>query len=263
MKRNRDRTYSAIACITGAALLGAGTFAKSAVAQQASPQQWEFYVTPYLWFSGVSGTLKSLNRNIPEQNVEASFGNILSHLDAIPVMVSAEVRYGRFGLLTDIMAISVQSDIVTKNVLFTGGSANLTQVIGSALGTYRVLESGRQSLDVGIGVRAFGMSTKFSLNPGLLPGFSISPSASWADPIVGARYHIDLSPRWGLTAYADIGGGPNSQFTWQLLGSVDYRVASWVVMRIGYRNLRFQYESDALRQNMEMSGPILGATIQF
>jgi hypothetical protein len=34
-------------------------------------------------------------------------------------------------------------------------------------------------------------------------------------------------------------------------------------MRIGYRHLQFQYYSDVLRQNMRMSGPILGATMQF
>lgn len=218
MKRVDRLTHALAGRSIGMALVCACLFGKPVSAQEANPRQWQFYVTPYLWIAGVSGTIKTPNPNIPSQQVEAGFGDVLSHLNAIPIMGAAEVRYGRFGLLADIIAISVKSDVSTGNVLFTGGTARLTQVTGTALGTYRVVDAGRQSLDLGIGVRAFGMSTKFTLNAGLLPGFSRGPGASWADPIVGARYHVGLSPRWGLTAYGDVGGGPDSQLTWHYWG---------------------------------------------
>jgi hypothetical protein len=238
-------------------------FANAAAAQQASPEQWQFYLTPYLWIAGVTGTVKTPFPKVPEQNLEAGFGDVLSHLDAIPIMGAAELRYGRFGVLTDIIAISVKANISTNEVLFSGGSVRLTQVIGSALGAYRVVGTKQQSLDLGLGVRAFGMATKFTLDPGLLPGFSKSPGADWADPIVAARYHFGFAPGWGVTAYGDVGGGPDSQFTWQLLGTLEYQITPATVMRIGYRELRFEYEGNVLHQNMGMSGPILGATIRF
>ncbi len=225
--------------------------------------QWQFYVTPYLWIAGVSGTVKTPNPNIPEQQVDASFGGVLSHLDAIPVMGAVEARYGAFGVLTDFIAISVKADFPTKNFLFSGGSAKLTQFTGSALFAYRAIDSENQSLDLGIGVRAFGMSTRFELNPGLLRGFSVDPGVSWANPIIGARYRLGFSPQWGLTAYGDVGGGPDSQLTWQLLGTIDYRISQFTTLRVGYRQLQFQYYGNILRQNMGMSGPIITGTMQF
>lgn len=259
-----DRTAQARAARPfGTALVCTCLFAGAASAQEASPPQWQFYLTPYLWIAGVSGTIKTPNPNVPGQQVDAGFGDVLSHLDAIPIMAAAEVRYGPFGLLTDIMAISVKSDIETNNRLFTGGSARLTQIVGTALGMYRVVDADRQWLDLGVGVRAFGMATTFSLNAGRLPGFSISPGASWADPIVAARYHLSFSSRWGLTAYGDIGGGPDSELTWQLLGTIDYQMTNSTVMQIGFRHLQFEYEGNVLHQNMGMTGPIVAGTMRF
>ncbi len=256
------RLASARLALTYAAAL-ACVWAGSASAQQAAVPQWQFYVTPYLWIAGVSGTVKTPNPNIPEQQVDASFGGVLSHLDAIPVMGAVEARYGAFGVLTDFIAISVKADFPTKNFLFSGGSAKLTQFTGSALFAYRAIDSENQSLDLGIGVRAFGMSTRFELNPGLLRGFSVDPGVSWANPIIGARYRLGFSPQWGLTAYGDVGGGPDSQLTWQLLGTIDYRISQFTTLRVGYRQLQFQYYGNILRQNMGMSGPIITGTMQF
>lgn len=59
----------------------------------------------------------------------------------------------------------------------------------------------------------------------------------------------------------DIGAG--SQFTIQLLGTLDYRATDWLTLRAGYRHLHIDYQGDVLRLNIAMSGPILGATFQF
>ena len=237
--------------------------ATHARAQQANPQGWQFSVTPYLWLSGVSGTLETPHPSVPSVNASASFGSILSKLDSIPIMGSAEVRNGPFGVVADIIALSVKTGIDTRGLLFSGGSAKLSAVIGDAVFAYRVLADPQQSVDLGIGVRAFGISTDFTVGSALLPGFSRSPGASWADPILAVRYHIDLGPKWGLTAYGDIGGGASSSFTWQVLGTVDYRVTNAIILRAGYRHLNFQYSAPRLDANLTLSGPIIGATFRF
>jgi hypothetical protein len=257
--RRATRTALAVA----ASLPFVGLFGHAVRAQDAGASAWQFNLTPYLWIAGVSGTVKTPNPNVPAQSVEAGFGDVLSHLDAIPIMGAAELRYGRLGLLTDIIAISVKSDIQTNGILFAGGSVKLTQVIGTALGAYRVIEDERQSLDLGIGVRAFGMSTKFSLDAGLLPGFSFSRGTDWANVIGGARYRFALDPKWSLTAYGDVGGGANSELTWQVLGTVDYRISDSITASLGFRHLQFEYYGRFLRQNMGMTGPILAGTVRF
>jgi hypothetical protein len=238
--------------------------AGAARAQETSPPHWQFYFLPYLWVSGVSGTTSTSNPNIPSQTATASFGDILSHLNSVPVIGAAEIRYGRFGLLTDVMLISLKSDLPTKGVLFSGATVNLTEFLTTVMPTYRVLDLPNQSLDLGAGVRVVAYWTKLSFNSGALPGFSRSPSLSWADPLLGARYHINLSNRWGLTAYGDVGGfGAGSNLTWQALGTVDYRWNKWLVLHAGYRHLQIDYKGSVLRSDTALSGPLLGATIRF
>ena len=135
-----------------------------------------FYFTPYLWVSGVSGTTSTSNPNIPSQTATASFGNLLSHINSIPLIGASELRYERFGLLADLMVVSLKSDITTKDVAFSGGSTTVTQLISTIMPAYRVVEASNQFLDLGVGTRIIGIWTTLSFDSGLLPGFSRSAS---------------------------------------------------------------------------------------
>jgi hypothetical protein len=233
----------------------------NARADDTDQPRWQFYFTPYLWISGVSGTTSSANPNIPSQTATASFGDLLSHLNSVPIIGAFEARYGRFGVLTDLMVISLRSNFDTQNVLFTGGSATVTELISTILPNYRVVDTGDQSLDLGVGARVFADWLKLSFNSGLLPGFSRSPTISWAAAIFGGRYHLDLPRGFGLTAYGDIGTGPN--LTWQALGTVDYRYNDWMMFHLGYRHLHIGYQGDGLNSDTALSGPLAAATIRF
>jgi hypothetical protein len=232
-------------------------------AQDATPPKWQFYFTPYLWVSGLSGTTSTSNPNVPSQTGSASFGDLLSHLNSIPVMGSAEVRYDRFGLLTDIMGVSLKSGVATKGVAFSSANATVTELLATILPSYRVLDFGNQSLDLGVGVRVVAYWTKLTFDTGLLPGFSRSPSLSWATPIFGLRYHYQFPSKFGLTFYGDAGAVNGDNVTWQLVGSVDYRYNDWITLRGGYRHLHIDYDSDVLHTSTALSGPIIGATMRF
>lgn len=257
--RTRRRLRAGLLLLLG----GLGLFtARPARADERSPSEWQFDLTPYLWIAGVNGSVSTKLSRVPTQNVSADFGDVLTHLNAIPVMGAFEVRNGPYALLTDFIAISVKTDISTKDALYSGGSAQLTQFVGTAVGAYRVWADTDQTLDIGIGVRAVGLSTEFTLNGKLLPGFSTSPGASWANVIGAIRYKYSFSPTWSVSAYADVGGGPSSAFTWQLLGTVDYQMSKSIALRGGYRYLALQYGS-GIYQNVGLGGPILAATIRF
>ncbi len=246
------------------AFAGGLLIARPARAEEASPPHWQFYFTPYLWISGVTGTTSTRNPNVPAQTATMSFGTLLSHLNSIPLIGAFEARYGRFGLLVDLEVVSLKSSVATQGPAFSGGTVRVTELISTELATYRVVASDKQTLDLGIGVRPIAYWTKFSFNPGTLPGFSSSPSISWAAPLFGGRYHFDLSTRFGLTAYGDVGGfGAGSNLTWQALGTVDYRYNRWLVLRAGYRYLHIDYNGNVLRTSTGLSGPIFGGTIRF
>ena len=249
--------------LTALALAAAVPTGDARAEGSASTPGWSFSLTPYLWVAGISGTMSTRRSAIPAQDVSAGFGDVLSHLNAIPIMGAMEVRYDRWGVTADLMAISVKAGIPTSNLLYSGGSARLTQVIGSAIGTYRVVRTQDQILDLGVGMRAFSLSSKITLNPGLLPAFERTPAASWVAGVAAVRYHIDLTPTWGVSLYGDIGSAGSSNLTWQVFGTVDYKWSESTSLRFGYRHLHFEYQGNKLGQKMSMSGPIIGATMWF
>jgi hypothetical protein len=239
----------------------------AASAQDVSaPGGYQFLVTPYLWLASVHATTMTPLEREPEVNSNVSTIDLLSHLDGAPFMGSIEARYGPLGFLADAIHLPVSTDITTHDIFFQGGKAELKANTGTGIALYRVLEDPVQFADAGLGFRAWGFSANLSLNPGLLPGVSVTRSAGWTDPLIGARYHRDLGNGFGLTAYGDLGGfGVGAHTDWQLIGTVDYAISSWINLHLGYRTLNFNYSaSDSnLGFNVHMRGPIFAGTFRF
>ncbi len=256
-----NRSHAARGIRIACAAMGLlGLLAGPARAQETPGVQ--FYISPYLWVAGISGDVTT--RRGVTRDVSVSFGDVLSNLSVIPFMGAAEVRYGRFGLLADVMYLSLKSDVSTRGVLFGNGTGSVSSFTGTFLANYRVVDSGPHRLDLMAGVRPWDMWVKLSLNSALLPGRTFKASAGWVDPIIALRYSLRLGDSWGLTFYGDIGGfGAGSEFTWQVLGTVDYRVRDWLVLRAGYRHLAVNQSRRSLEFDGAISGPIIGATIRF
>jgi hypothetical protein len=255
--------------VVAVALIGA----RPAGAQDATPAGGpQIYVTPYLWLAGINSTIQTPLARAPSVTSDVSAIDLLSHLSGVPFMGSFEIRDGPLGLLADVLHVPVSTDITTRNVFFQGGNAALTTNTGTALLLYRVLATPDQYADLGLGFRAWGFSSNLTLNPGILPGESVNRSASWGDPLLGGRYHIDLPSGFlpsgfGLTGYGDVGGfGIGAHSDWQLIGTVDYTPTPWINLHLGYRSLNFNYTASGgldLGFNVHMKGPILAATFKF
>ena len=131
---------------------------------------------------------------------------------------------------------------------------------------YHAVEQPLQSIDAGAGFRSWGVSTVTTLNPGILPGTSVTASGGWTDPLIAARYHRDFGNGLGLTAYGDLGGFDlNAHYDWQIIGSLDYAWKPWVSLHLGYRSLNVTYQAtnSPIGFNVHMKGPILAATFRF
>ena len=120
---------------------------------------------------------------VPEVTTEVGAFQLLGHLDAVPFLGGVEIHDGPFSLLGGAVHIPVSTDITTRNVLFNGGTAGLIANAGTATLLYRALEQPTQYVDLGIGFRPWAFTANLSLNPGILPGQSVTRSASWADPL--------------------------------------------------------------------------------
>ena len=261
-----QRTYKMIAtAVTNLAGLAFGLHAASA--QDASaPGEYQFFVTPYLWLASVHATTLTPLAREPEVNSNVSTIDLLSHLDGAPFMGSFEVRYGSLGFLTDAIHLPVRTNITTHDAFYQGGTAELHANTGTGIALWRVLEDPAQFADIGLGFRAWGFSSRVELNPGLLAGVSVTPSGSWTDPLIGARYHRELGNGFALTAYGDFGGfGVGAHTDWQVLGTVDYTLSPSWNLHLGYRSLNFNITGSEGRFgfNVHMRGPILAGTFRF
>jgi hypothetical protein len=250
-----------------ASLAGIASGLHAASAQDASaPGGYQFFVTPYLWLASVHATTLTPLDRAPQVDSNVSTIDLLSKLKGAPFMGSFEARYGNWGFLADVIHLPVGTNITTHNLFFQGGNAALKVNTGTGIALYRFLQDPAQFVDAGLGFRAWGFAANLSLNPGLLPGASASPSGSWTDPLIGARYHRDLGNGWGVTAYGDVGGfGVGAHTDWQVLGMVDYTLSPSWNLHLGYRSLNFNITGSQGRFGFDvhMRGPILAGTFRF
>jgi hypothetical protein len=241
-----------------------GALAGGASAQTTRPPGWEFSVTPYAWLPALGGIIRTPLPRVGDRDFGLGSGSVVDDLSAIPVMVAGEARYGRFSLLGDFFYAALEQDLDTRDVAWRGGHARVTSAVGTVLGAYRVLDEPRQSLDVGAGARIWNFSTKVSLNAGLEPGAIRNNSATWSDPLLAGRYRAVLSPRLGVTVYADVGGfGAGSRLTWQAVGSLDYDLTHSATLRAGWRYLAVDRTRGGFGVDLGFNGPFFAATFRF
>jgi hypothetical protein len=221
-------------------------------------------ITPLLALANINTSINTPLEHAPVVDTHVGVGQLLSHLDGVPLMGTVELRDGPFSLLGAVLHVPVGADITTRNIFFNGGNASLTTNIGTAALLYHVLDEPQQSIDAGIGFRAWGVSSELTLNGGILPTTTINRTADIDDPLIVARYHHDFGNGFGLTAYGDVGGfGVSAHADWQLLGTIDYTLKSWVALRVGYVSLNVSAGGGALGYIVHINGPILAAAFRF
>jgi hypothetical protein len=256
-----------------------GSMLGSAVAQQAPPtgpppgtlaSGLQVTVTPYLWLSGINAAIDTPLRRAPVVDTDVGAFQLLGDLNSVPITTALEVSDGPFSLSGDVLHIPVATSITTRNTFVQGGSASLNINTGTALLLYHAIAEPVQSLDAGLGFRAWDFYSDLTLNAMRTEYASktvyVAPSAQWADPLIAARYHRDLGNGFGLTAYGDVGGfGVGAHADWQVIGTIEYQPKPWATVRIGYRSLNVDYtaEGGGLGFNVHMKGPILAATFRF
>jgi hypothetical protein len=273
--RQSRRMTGRMLFLVAAILVGATpvALAQQAVSPPTSPvippptlpwQGIEILATPYIWLPWTSSTVRPSNTAIPSASSTTDPGTLYDHLTWLPFTGSAEFRSGSYGLLLDYIHMPLKTGANTPGIVFSGATAGLTQDIGTAMFLYRPLVQPDQYVDVGVGVRAWGISGSIALNEGLLPAFNASSGLSWADPLIGARYHRDLGNGFSATAYSDVGGfGAGAHIDWQLLGTIDYALNSRIELHGGFRSLNFSYGAPRANFSANTYGPILSATFRF
>lgn len=245
-----------------AALAGIGLVGP-ALAGPASSEGSAFQVTPYVWGSGFGGTIRPLPGS-PTFDVSSSFNDLLEDLD-IAFFASGLARVGRFVAVADLSHTSSSRDGLVPTpipeVPVVPAEGKLEQTSMTLLGGVRAVDNDGMTVDLLAGMRAFWIRTSVAA-PAL--AVSRSPGIDIVDPVVAGRINGKIANGWSALFYGDIGGfGAGSEFTSQLLGTVNARVGSRVWLSAGYRYLTVDYRGSGSRADVHLGGPILGATVTF
>jgi hypothetical protein len=213
----------------------------------------------YLWMTGLKGNVGVKNYVVP---ANASFGDVFDNLN-LGYMGAIDLRKRRLGLLTDVVyaKLTTQETSTPFGLLYSTARTRSKSLIVDPEFYGRVLENERYSVDAFAGVRVWRLDNGLDLRAGLLPALSLDQTESWADPVLGGRFRVNLPKNFFATFKGDAGIGPNE--TWQIYtgGGKEFRKKYDLIL--AYRRLDVHYRSGGFLIDTSMSGILLGMTIRF
>jgi len=250
-----------------------------------APGGWEFQATLPGWLVGLDGAV-GVGR-LPSANLNASFGDILPHLEGIflggfvarddTFIFGGDVLWSRLGSSVN---FKVNGNGPFAN-LRSGSPADLRQdmTIANAYAGYRIpIGSPELKLYGTIGLRYQNLTTDINIShqfPGILPiepvGFTLSSqqTVDWVDPVIGLAMHYRFNPKWFLDGQVDIGGfGVGSKLTSQGLAAVGYNWTAALSSSVGFKYLYTDYVQNnsnggSFRYDTTIYGPYLGLNYTF
>ncbi len=179
-------------------------------------------------------------------------------------MGEVEFRNGDFGLILDYIHAPLKTGVSTKGIVFTSANSTIGLDTGTAMFLYRPWSVPGQSLDLGFGVRGWGLDGGISVNRRVRAPVNVSTGEAWVDPMLSIRYHAELGNGFSATAYGDVGGfGLGANVDWQVVGTLDYAWKPGLDLHFGVRALNFNFGASRADIVMHLYGPIAGATLHF
>jgi hypothetical protein len=225
-------------------------------------KKWEFSTVTYLWAVGVHGD--SDISPLPTVDVDLKFSKILKNLK-FAFMGVAEARHDRLIFLGDLMwtHLGASEGVGVRDPDFVDAKLDLKTLAVTGLAGYRVASDGPVVVDLLAGGRVNSATTELKL-AGPNRDARRRVSETWVDPVIATRVRFPLGGKFGMRFYGDVGGVLwGSDFSWQGLATVDYRLSHNMVLAAGWRYFKVNYDKSDFRYNIAQRGPIIGLRYTF
>jgi hypothetical protein len=224
---------------------------------------WQFRIQPYGWLTGIDGSSGPAGY---AADIDAGFDDVFDVLE-MAAALQFEARRGRWGIIADAFYAELGSSGTLPGPLETDIDLDFEQFLGELVVSYRVSECSRSFVDLYAGIRYNSLSLDLeatSNGTALNEDERRSADKDWTDPIIGIRTQWEINDRWFLAAKGDIGGfGVDSDFTWNLQGTVGYRFNESVSLEIGYRYFDTDYSDDGFIYDVAQAGALIGVNFVF
>jgi hypothetical protein len=246
------------------AAAGLACVAFAAAGQAQAQSEWEYALSAYGWFTGMSTELDTAFGTV---EAELSFGDIFDQLD-FAAFGTFEARNGRWALVTDLNYAKLSAENDTPvGIAFDSVTVDTRLTIVSALAAYAIIDRSDLRVELAGGLRYYDVSIDVDLTAALpIDNRSASFGDSWVDPVVGVRLRAPLSEDWFFNGFVDVGGfglGDASDLSWQVYAGVGYNFNETWSIQGGYRHLSIDRNINGRDTRLELYGPLIGVTARF
>lgn len=216
---------------------------------------WEFSLTPYIWFAGVSADISFLEQSV---SVEANFSDVVKNL-SIAGLLHAEVKKNNWIIISDAAYLKLKKD-GRIDLLNLDTELELEQLIAELALGYNIVNSDDWLyIDVFGGLRYFGITNKLDVDAQNVLDRTINVN----DPFVGIRFST-ISEKWMNSARIDVGGfGIGSEISWKGNLYAGYRFSELFTLLLGVQAYGIDYEKDAFGLDMVVAGLATGFNFRF
>jgi hypothetical protein len=232
-------------------------------------EDWEFGIEIYGW--GATFNAESATGD----NIEIDFHDLVDDLN-FTLMSAIGARKDKWSLVTDVIFFDIEDDEQGSQTVpvgpfsFTVGTdadVELKAWVVTPFIGYTVIEAEKFRLDVLAGARYLWLEAIIEVKITDIFGsrkIRVSDSGSAWDGVVGVSGEVNLTDKWYMPYYLDVGTG-DSDSTWQVLGAVGYRFRNFDAF-LGYRYLDWDWDDDAVNDvlyDLNVKGPYAGVKFVF
>src|SRR5215831_7773742 len=181
-----------------------------------TPPLWEIRIGAPGWLAGISGDSGVLGL---VGSADVTFSQLFRHLTHVPIVLSAELRYGRWEIFGDGQYMEVGASATLPGILFTNANLHLKDGLAEAFLGYRLINCDKAFLSLFAGARYNYEGVNLSIFDngnakipilrqllGLPKKLDPEGSIDWVDPVIGARGRLRIWKATFLYAEGDIGG---------------------------------------------------------
>ena len=252
-----QKTKHLAGCVLAVGLFMSGTAASAE--SGTDPDRWNWTAEVYFWGASLGGDTTT------GTNIDIGIDTIIDDLK-LGAMGAISAHKGRWAGFADLIYLDLDDKANTVantpiGPLPVAAKIELKGVVSTAGVGYQLQNQGGTNLHLVGGLRYLWLDARLDLNVTGLGSIVEDESGTNVDAIVGLRGTTDINDKWYLSYYADIGTG-ESDFTWQALAAVNYRMEK-VDLVLGYRYLDWEFDDYGPFDDLNLSGAFLGVKIPF
>jgi hypothetical protein len=222
---------------------------------QTKESTWEFDITPYLWYAGLSADISFLDQTIP---VEAKFKDVLNNLK-FGFLLHAEAKKDKWFIMSDLVYLKLKKDgrIEAASV---DTELEIKQLITELAGGYNLINAQDWLfIDGFAGWRYFGITNKLDI-----AGQNVlDKTTNVNDPFIGLRFRA-VFEKWVNSFRFDVGGfGIGSEVSWKANILIGYQFSELFSLYLGAQGYGVDFEQDNLQLDVVTGGFITGFNFHF